>query len=284
MSETSIEGGPPNKWMRIAYLGPRGTFCEEAARNFSPSRANLIPCSDIAEVFQSVGNGTADLGIVPLENSIEGSVGLTLDLLLESDLKICGEVDLRIKHNLIVKPGMEIENIRILASHPQALAQCRKFISSKLPNVEKIETSSTSRAVELIKDMEGAAAIGTELAAELNGMKILESGIEDNENNFTRFLAISEDDSPATGSDKTSIIFSVENAPGALYKALEEFAKRGINLTKIESRPTKRRPWEYIFYVDFEGHRENEECKEALACLKRKASFLKILGSYPAAR
>ncbi len=280
-----MRADPFSDSFRVAYLGPRGTFCEEAARKYSSRLAAvLIPLPDIAEVFQSVSNGEADLGIVPLENSIEGSVGLTLDLLLESDLRICGEIDLRISHNLIVKPGMRMGDIRILASHPQALAQCRRFISSKLPKVEKIETSSTSRAVELVRGMEGAAAIGTELAAELNGMEILERGIEDDKNNFTRFLAISKADSPATGSDKTSIIFSVENKPGALYGALGEFAKRDINLTKIESRPAKRKPWEYIFYVDFEGHREDEKCKEALVCLKRKASFLKILGSYPAAK
>ncbi|MEM3574144.1 MAG: prephenate dehydratase [Candidatus Bathyarchaeia archaeon] len=278
-------GNPSNYPMRIAYLGPRGTFCEEAARKYASRLvAVLIPMPDIADVFQSVSDGGADLGVVPLENSIEGSVGLTLDLLLESDLWICGEIDLRISHNLIAKPGTRMEDIRVLASHPQALAQCRKFIASRLPKVEMIEASSTSRAVELIKGIEGAAAIGTELAAELNGMEILERGIEDSKNNFTRFLAISKADFPPTGSDKTSIIFSVENKPGALYRALEEFAKRDINLTKIESRPTKRRPWEYVFYVDFEGHREDEKCKEALECLRLKASFLKVLGSYPMAK
>ena len=270
--------------MRIAYLGPRGTFCEEAARKYAPSSAIFIPQPDIPEIFQSVSSGMAELGIVPLENSMEGSVGLTLDLLLESDLMICGEIVLRIEHNLIAKPGTRIEDIRTLVSHPQALAQCRRFISSRLPKAEKIEASSTSRAVELIKGMEGAAAIGTELAANLNGMEILERGIEDCKNNFTRFLAISRADSPPTGFDKTSIIFSVENKPGALYRALEEFAKRDINLTKIESRPAKGRLWEYIFYVDFEGHREDPKCKGALECLGRKARFLKILGSYPMAR
>ncbi len=266
----------------IAFLGPHGTFTEQASRRyFTGSEVIFLPCQNILSIFQVVMNGEAKFGVVPVENSNEGSVNITLDLLLEHELTVCGEVDLRIRHNLIVKPGTKMEDIRRILSHPQALAQCRKFLQSKLPWAERVDASSTARAVEMLSETKGTAAIGTELAAKINGMKILIMGIEDNPNNFTRFFVIGKEQAPASEDDKTSIVFSVTNTPGSLYRAIEEFAVRKINLTKIESRPTKRKPWEYLFYLDFEGNANDKKCREALKGLSKKASFVKVLGSYP---
>jgi len=271
--------------MKVAFLGPRGTFCEEAARRyFSKPGTVFVASPDIPEIFRKVERGEADQGVVPIENSTEGSVNLTLDLLHECPLKVSGEVELRVRHNLIVKPGMKMGDVTVVMSHPQALAQCRRFLIENLPNAKKMEVASTAKAVEMLRRARGAAAIGTALAAEVNKVDILVRGIEDNPNNFTRFFVIGRSPAPPSGEDKTSIAFTVPNVPGSLYHALGEFAVRGINLTKIESRPTKQRPWEYIFYIDFEGHASEPRCVEALEGLRKKAAFLEVLGSYPKAR
>jgi len=268
----------------VAYLGPEGTFSEQAARKyFQNPTTRLLPRQTIADVFTAVKEGKATYGVVPLENSLQGSERTTLDLLLQSNLKVMGEVDIRVVHNLIVRPGTKEEDIRVVLSHPQALAQCRSFLEKRFPRVELKETSSTARAVELLKELEDAGAIGTEMAAERYGMKILSRGIEDDPNNFTRFFVLGSEDAAPTGWDKTSLIFSVKDEPGALYRVLEAFATRDINLTKVESRPERGKPWKYIFYLDFEGHRTEARSMEALKDMAERCIFVKTLGSYPRA-
>lgn len=272
-----------SKAATVAYLGPKGTYSEQAARSYFPESSKFIECRDIPEVFASVSSNSAAFGIIPVENSIEGSVNIALDLLFESELNVTGEVEQRIVHNLIAKDDVVLSRIRAVVSHPQALAQCRNFLRTRLPEAEIIEAGSTAAAVKTAKSSNDMVAIGSELAAKSYSMKILISGIEDSPNNYTRFLVLSHWQAARTGNDKTSTIFSTEHAPGALYEALGVFAKRKINLTKIESRPARKKPWEYIFYCDFEGHQEEEPIKEALGELRARTVFLKILGSYPRA-
>jgi len=268
--------------LKVAFLGPSGTFCEQATLNFFKSKEiSLIDCKGIHEIFKKVENKKADYGVVPVENSTEGSVNIALDLLSESKLYIFGEIEERVSQNIIADTSMKLMDIQTVCSHPQALAQCRDFIEKNLPEVELRETSSTATAVKDVKGKKNAAAIGSNLAAEVYEMKILKEGIEDNKNNFTRFIVLAKNDGEPTGNDRTSIIFSVKHIPGALHDALSIFANRKINLTKIESRPNKNKPWEYIFFCDFEGHKNDEILQEALNDLKQKATFLKILGSYP---
>jgi prephenate dehydratase len=268
--------------LKVAFLGPSGTFCEQATLNFFKSKdVSLIDCKGMHEIFKKVENKKADYGVVPVENSTEGSVNIALDLLSESELYIFGEIEERVNQNIIVETSMELMDIQIVYSHPQALAQCRDFIEKNLPKAELRETSSTAIAVKDIKGKKNAAAIGSNLAAEVYEMKILAEGIEDNKNNFTRFIVLAKNDGESTGNDRTSIIFSVKHIPGALHDALSIFANRKINLTKIESRPNKNKPWEYVFFCDFEGHKNDKILQEALDELKQKAAFLKILGSYP---
>ena len=271
----------PSK-IKIAFLGPRGTFCEQAALTFSKGKEHsLLDCKNISDIFRMVENENVDYGVVPIENSTEGSINIALDLLLEKKIYIAGEIMERISHNLITKSGIEMSEIKTIFSHTQAIAQCRKFLEKNLPNVQFKETSSTASAVKEIKGLKYVAAIGSKLAAKTYKMSILAKHIEDNPNNYTRFFILARNDWKFTGSDKTSIIFSVKHVPGALYDALGIFAKKKINLTKIESRPTKDKPWEYIFFCDFEGHKTDIKLQQALKELRDKALFLKILGSYP---
>ncbi len=268
----------------VAYLGPRGTFTEQATRRFfSGKKVKLVETPTIKAVFDLVASGQAAYGVVPVENTLEGSVNITLDLLYRLDVKICGEIQEPIRHNLIVKPGTRRSQIKVIISHPQALAQCSAYLEKNFPKAVLKEAPSTAAAVKSLKRFKSAAAIGTELAAKIYGMKVLERNISGENRNFTRFLVISLRDCEPTGNDKTSLIFSVKDRPGALYAALEPFALRQINLTKIESRPSKDEPWTYIFFMEFEGHRENPECREALEELKKQCSYLKVLGSYPRA-
>lgn len=267
---------------KVAYLGPKGTHTEEAAKEyFGTEGIEFLPYWTVEEVFRAVDSGEAKWGIVPVENSLEGSVPATLSLLLDSNLLICGEIERRIRHCLLASPGTKLEDVRIVFSHPQALMQCKRFLETIIPKAERRELSSTAKAVEIAKATPMAAAIGTEASAQLYGMDILAKGIEDHPNNYTRFLIIGLERLPKTGNDKTSLIFSVPNVPGALHGALGALSLRNINLVKVESRPTKGKPWEYIFYVDFEGHMDDQRCKEALEELKSKTTFLKVLGSYP---
>jgi chorismate mutase/prephenate dehydratase len=266
----------------VAFLGPRGTFTEEASRKIFPeSGIDFRACSTIFDTFRTVSSGGASYGVVPVENSTEGSVNTTLDLLVDSDLLVWAEIDLPISHNLIVKPGTNLKDLKIILSHPQALAQCRRYLEEHYRGVELKETSSTGNAVKLLEELEDAAAISTSLAAEIYGMEIAAKAIQDNSQNFTRFFVLSKKDREVTGRDKTSILFSVKHVPGALFSALKIFAERGINLTKIESRPTKQKQWEYVFFIDFEGHRSSKDVSEALERLRGETLFLKIVGSYP---
>jgi len=269
--------------MKIAFQGEIGAYSESAVYSFFGSSVEVKPCENLSDVFESVKKGENPYGVVPIENSIEGSVNQTYDLFLEYDLKVCGEIVLRIVHCFIAHPGTRLNSIRTVYSHPQALAQCRKFLE-KL-GCRLISTFDTAGSVKMIKEegLKDAGAIASQRAAQIYSMKVLTKEIGDTPNNYTRFFVLSKQDSPPSGQDKTSIIFSVKSIPGALHHVLKEFAVRDINLTKIESRPTKRTPWEYNFYLDFEGHRNEQKCQEALESIKDRTLFVKILGSYKAA-
>lgn len=269
--------------LRVAFQGELGAYSEMAVYSFFGQSAEVKPCKSFDDVFESVKTGDADYGVVPIENSIEGSVNRTYDLFLEYDLKVCGEIIIRISHCLIAHKGTSINQIETVYSHPQALAQCRKFLEQH--KLKAISTFDTAGSVRMIKEAEmmDAAAIASERSAQIYDMAILAREIEDIKNNSTRFFVLDKEDSPYSGEDKTSIIFAAKSVPGALYKILKEFAERDINLTKIESRPTKSTPWEYHFYLDFEGHRTETKCQQALESIKDKTVFVKILGSYKAA-
>jgi prephenate dehydratase len=264
---------------RVAFQGEPGAFSEMAAREHF-GNSGLVPMKTLQAVFDRLENGAVNCGVVPIENSTEGSVNETYDLLLRTKFNVSGEINLRIIHCLIGNKGARLDEIKSVYSHPQALAQCRNYIQRR--RLLTKETYDTAGAVKHIKQKKNmlAAAIASRRAAELYNMEILEEGIEDSKNNFTRFLIISGIHTEPTGHDGTSIIFSVKHAPGALYSILEEFAVRKINLTKIESRPKKQTPWEYFFYLDFEGHVKDGLIKEAIETIRQKASFVKILGSY----
>ncbi len=266
----------------VAYLGPEGTFCEQAARKFfSTQTTDLFPCRSISGVFKAVKEKMGTYGVVPVENSLQGSERTTLDLLLQSNLKVRGEIDIRISHNLIVRPKTNAGDVLTIISHPQALAQCHLFLEKEFPLAELKEANSTARAVQMLEELENTGAIGTEVAAERYGMKILFKQIEDNSNNFTRFFILGRDDAAPTGRDKTSLVFSIKDEIGALHRILGAFASRNINLTKIESRPEWGEPWKYVFYLDFEGHRTEEKSIDALKEIAKLCIFVKTLGSYP---
>ena len=268
----------------VAFQGEAGAYSEEAALKFFGPQVITKPYESLDEVFKVVEQDNVQFGIVPVENSLAGSISQSYDLLLDSNLKVCGEIGLRITHCLIASPETELNLVKRVYSHPQALAQCKTFL--KHLGCELIPTYDTAGSVKMIKDRgitDGGAIAGAR-AAEIYGMKTLACEIEDNPNNFTRFFILSQEDSPPSGSDKTSIVFSVKHSPKALYEFLKEFAIRNINLTKIESRPTRQKPWEYNFYLDFEGHREDKAPREVLESLERNSLFLKILGSYPKAK
>ena len=268
---------------KIAYQGEPGAYSESAVRAFFGGFSQPVPCRRFSDVFRCVETGETEFGVVPIENSIEGSVNQVYDLFLKYDHKVSGEIVLRIAHCLIANPGTKLDDIKVIYSHPQALAQCMSFLESL--NREMISTYDTAGSVKMIKEQQlmNAGAIAGESAAEIYGMSILAQNISDNPNNYTRFFVLSKNDASPTGNDKTSVIFSTKHLPGALYEVLGEFAGRNINLAKIESRPTKRRPWEYNFYLDFEGHRTEKNCAQALEGLRSKSVFVKVLGSYPKA-
>ena len=270
--------------MLVAFQGERGAFSESAVYDFFGQSIAVKACRNLSDVFQSVETEETEYGVVPIENSLEGSVNPTYDLFLEHNLKVCGEIVIRIVHCLIAHPETDLGSVKTVYSHPQALGQCRKFLERL--GCRLIPTFDTAGSVKMIKEegLTNAAAVASEKAAEIYCMNVLAREIEDNPNNYTRFFVLSKKDSQYSGEDKTSIIFSGKNVPGSLYRVLEEFAKRDIDLTKIESRPTKQLPWEYNFYLDFKGHRTEKRCKEALEGLKNKTFFVKILGSYQAAQ
>jgi chorismate mutase/prephenate dehydratase len=269
--------------VKVAFQGEKGAYSESAVYKFFGESVTVVPCRDLTETFESVTKKEAEYGVVPIENSIEGSVNQTYDLFLKYDLKVRGEVIIKIEHCLISNPNTNLDAVETVFSHPQALAQCRNFLEKS--GWELIPTYDTAGSVKMLKEkgMKNAVAVASERAAELYEMKIIARDIADNPENYTRFFVLSKEDAATTGKDKTSIIFSAAHKPGSLYNALGEFAKRGINLTRIESRPTKQKPWEYNFYLDFEGHRSEPRCAEVLDALSEYAVFVKILGSYPRA-
>jgi len=268
----------------VAFQGEIGAYGEEAAFQFFGSSIQVKPCETLDDVFKVVEQSEAQFGVVPIENSLEGSISRVYDLLLDSSLKVCGETELRVSHCLIANPETHLGLLKRVYSHPQALAQCRAFL--KHLDCELIPTYNTAASVKMIKErgITDGGAVASARAAEIYGMKVIAKEIEDNPNNFTRFFILSKQDSPPSGNDKTSIVFSVKHKPGTLYEFLRELADRNINLTKIESRPTRQKPWEYNFYLDFEGHREDKLPREVLESLDRVSLFIKVLGSYPKAK
>ncbi len=279
-----IDASKKVQGVAVAYQGEPGAYSEEAAIRFFGKSTKGLPYENLDQVFEAVEAGEAPFAMVPVENSLEGSITRAYDLLLDSPLMVCGETELRISHCLVAIEGASLDTIKFVYSHPQALGQSRDFL--KKLNAEIVPASDTAGSARMIKE-EGrldSAAVASAKAAELYGMKIIAREIEDNPHNFTRFFVLSKEDSPPTGNDKTSIVFSLKHKPGALYDCLGEFARRKVNLTKLESRPTRHQPWEYNFYMDFSGHREEKEVGEALKGLEEHAVFVKILGSYPRAR
>lgn len=269
----------------MGYLGPPGTFTEEAARSYAKDGTFFLkPYPTIDQVFTAIAKNEINQGVVPVENSLEGSVNQTYDLLSGNpDIKIAGELLCRIKHFLLTAPGQTLTKIKDVYSHPQALDQCRFFLDKFLPDASRINMSSTAEAAALVAQGEGKAAIASRRAAGLYGLDILRENIQDQPFNITRFFLLALVDAPRTGDDKTSILISLHDQPGSLYSALGIFASYNLNLTKIESRPLRSELGKYIFYLDVEGHREDEKVANALKELKEKALFLKLLGSYPRA-
>lgn len=268
--------------IKVAYLGPRATFTHLATMQRFGFSATDIPVNSIKEVFDEVERGRADFGVVPIENSTEGVVNHTLDLFVDSPLKIFGEILQEVSHHLMSKTG-QIGDLRRIYSHSHAIAQCKNFLETNLPRIQVTETSSTARAAELAQEDPTAGAIASELAAKLYNLVVIKRRIEDNINNFTRFLVVSQKGAPRSGRDKTSVMFSIKDRVGALYEMLRPFSAQQINLTKIESRPSKKKAWEYIFYIDMIGHLEDEMIRTAIEELRGQAVFLKVLGSYPMA-
>ena len=267
--------------MRIAFQGESGAYSEAAAIRFS-DHADLLPCESFDDVFTVVATGKATHGILPVENSIGGSIHRNYDLLLEHDLPIVGEVVLDITHNLLVLPGTTMEQVKKIYSHPQALAQCERFLRS-LPGVSVEATYDTAGSAKLVKEkgLKDAAAIASDRAAQVFGLEILKPEIQDFSDNITRFLIVSRTADSDLQADKTTVVFSLPNEPGSLFKALSVFALREIDLTKIESRPIRGRPWEYLFYVDLPVGRHDLRCARALVHLAEFARSMRTLGSYP---
>ncbi|MDR2644915.1 MAG: prephenate dehydratase [Endomicrobium sp.] len=266
---------------KVSFLGPWATFSHQAAINNFGSLGYFIPADTPLEVLSEVESGRADFGVVPVENSNEGSVNVTLDMLVESDIKICAEISLKIEQCFLVKdPKAEI--LRIY-SHTHALAQCRSWIAKHYPDAELIPVSSTAEAAKKVSKEDFSAAIASEVAAKIYDLYILQKGVQDTRENFTRFFVIGKVSTEPSGKDKTSLVFIVKDKVGALYEALEIFEKSNVNLTKIESRPTKKKVWKYMFFVDFKGHVKDQNIVKAIKSLERKSVFVKSLGSYPRA-
>jgi chorismate mutase / prephenate dehydratase len=269
--------------MKVAFLGPKATFSHLAAMQQFGLSAELSPERSIPAVFEAVEKGEAYYGLVPVENSTEGMISHTLDMFMESELKINAEVLLEVSHFLLSRTG-RFEDVKKVYSHPQPLAQCRKWLAENLPNVPLVDVASTTLAAQIVGEDYNAAAIASEYAASIYNLKVVKARIEDQVNNFTRFLVIGRKLADRCGDDKTSLMFSVRDEPGILHRMLEPFAKRGINLSKIESRPMKKKAWEYIFYLDLSGHITDPEVAEAVQELSLCCQFVKVLGSYPRAR
>ena len=275
------------KELAIAFLGPLGTYSEEAAlKQFGLGRQAVV-CGSIDEVFRTLEANQADYGVVPVENSTEGAIGLTLDLLLSSPLKICGEITLPI-HHCLLSQQTDITQISHVFSHSQSLSQCHEWLNKNLPRAARDAVTSNAYAAQMMHDLVSsdgtlAAAIASKRAAELFNLNVLAENIEDDPKNTTRFLVLGNHDVAASGQDKTSIVMTTKNKPGAMLELLEPLSKHGVSMTKFESRPSKQGLWDYVFFVDIEGHQTDAKVKAALQELQQRASLLKVLGSYPAA-
>jgi len=279
MSGSLLLQNPPT----VAYLGPEATFTHIAALKKFGKSLEYHECGSIADVFTEVERERTNYGVVPIENSTEGAVNHTLDMFMDSDLKICSELYLPIEHCLLSLKN-KLKDIRVVYSHQQVLAQCRIWLETNLPNAKLVPVSSTSYAAKFCKARITSAAIASKLAAEEYGLKILAPSIEDSPHNITRFLIIGKQEVERTGKDKTSIVFSMKDKAGALHDVLVPFKRNKINLTKIESRPSKKKAWKYYFFVDMQGHIKDKKLKQSLRQLEKNCTYLKILGSYPVGR
>jgi len=270
--------------IRVTYLGPEGTFSEQAVRQHFGAAVEALPVASVDEAFRRCEAGTVQFTVVPVENSTEGVVGRTLDLLLTTPLRICAEIELRVQQNLLSRSG--VKDIRRVYSHAQSLAQCNAWLAQNLPSAERIPVGSNAEAAQRAAQEEGTAAIAGEAAGERYGLTVLARSIEDSPNNTTRFLVLGELDAGPTGKDRTSIVMSAENKPGAVHALLTPLAQHRVSMTRIESRPSRSRSalWEYVFFIDVEGHQKDAPVAKALAELQAKAPFLKVLGSYPVAQ
>lgn len=270
--------------MKVGVLGPRGTYSELAAKKQFGEKVTIVPYPKITDVANAVASKKINFGVIPVESLREGSVGEALDAIAWTDIKVHAEIVAPISHSLLGVPRSKLVQIAQVLSHPQALAQCREFLRKNLPKAELIEMTSTAKAAEQVGKLKRPhmAAIGPKALANLYGLEVLHDDIQSGETNTTRFLCLAKEDSKPTGRDKTSVAFyTAQDRPGILHEILGEFAVRNINLTKIESRPSKKALGDYLFFIDFEGHREDAKVKEALEGLKRKTAMLKVLGSYP---
>ena len=267
--------------LKIAYLGPEGTWTHQAAVSKFGSSVDYLPCESFADIFSSVENGRSSYALVPIENTIEGPVGQTLDLLAGTSLKICAEVLLPISQCLLGKGS--VDEIQKLYGHPQSFAQSRVWLERALPGVEQVSVSSTGRAAEIAAAEPGAAAVASPLAGEMYGLQVLASSIQSRSDNTTRFLVMGRACGASTGADRTSLLLAVKHEAGSLYGALESFRKHALNMSKIESRPSQDEAWQYLFFVDIEGHAEDESVKQALEEMRSHCTRLTILGSYPRA-
>lgn len=268
--------------MKIAYLGPEGTYCHAAADRHFGHAVQTVPQSGIAEIFQAVESGQARFGVVPVENSTEGAINQTLDLLTQTSLGVCGEITLRIQHCLMSKE-ISLEGIREVHAHPQALAQCRHWLNANLPEVTRVSQSSNAMAAQVAVDAEGVAAIAGDTAAQMYGLNPLMSGIEDEKNNTTRFLIVGDQNVPPSGDDSTLLLFAAPHRPGGLRRILQPLEEAGVSMTRIESRPAKAALWEYVFFTNVTGHQYDSTLAPVLEELRELAPLLKVLGSYPRA-
>ena len=269
--------------LKIGYLGPEGTFSQQAVLKHFGRSAHGLPLASIEEVFQEVASGNADFGVVPVENSGQGTIQITLDMFLTSDLKICGEVELRVHQFLMSRTG-RIDDIERIYAHPQSFAQTAGWLRANLPKVEKVPVSSNAEGARRARGNDDAAAIGGESAAHVYGLKkLVMSPIQDDKDNTTRFLVIGRSIFPPSGHDRTSVLVFIHDKPGALFDVLSPFARHGISMNRIESRPSHHAKWEYGFFIDLAGHIDDEAMKQALAELKQHSAQIKVLGSYPVA-
>jgi chorismate mutase/prephenate dehydratase len=272
------------KPLKVAYLGPEGTYAQSAVLKHFGHSVRALSLASIDEVFQEVQAGNAEFGVVPVENSTEGAISNTLDRFMSTSLHICGEVELRVQHNLMAR-GRDITQVQRVCAHPQALGQCRGWLDEHLPSVERVPVSSNAEGARRARDERGTAAIAGSVAAEIYGLELLAQGIEDRDDNTTRFLVLGAKTLRPSGADKTTILVSAAETAesGALFQLLEPLARHKVSMTRIESRPSRRRKWDYIFFIDLEGHAEDQNVARALAELHKRASLFRVLGSYPRA-